>query len=94
MLWVSCDAPMPLNRQLGGARTVRRPNARGTAGAGSGRDCWGGGGVGRGAPICVLFSVECLDVVVASGFGQSVRLVGRPLSVLVPDDHITRTALL
>ena len=83
---------------------MRRPNARGTAGAGSGRDCWGGGGVERGAPICVLFSVNALGVVdgfveslgvVASGFGQSVgRLVGRLLSAMAPDDHITRTALI
>lgn len=86
---------------------MRRPNARGTAGAGSGRDCWGGGGVERGAPIYVLFSVESLGVVwwcggfveslgmVASGFGQSVgRSAGRLLSVLAPGDHITRTALI
>ncbi len=38
--------------------------------------------------------VESLGVV-ASGFGQSVgRLVGRLLSAMAPDDHITRTALI
>ncbi|KFY51943.1 hypothetical protein V496_08726 [Pseudogymnoascus sp. VKM F-4515 (FW-2607)] len=89
-----CDAPTPAHSAAWRCALCNGPTRAGRLGKAAGETDGAGEALG-GVRRSVLSSPWSVgQAVVASGFGQSVRSVGRPVSVVVPGDHIARTALL